>query len=196
MPADSAPVDESQEQMPRIVASIDAAGNPGVDLQGFRRQYDQGTLMFLRMTSRTLNSARLGQGDVSASIDAIRTAAEDLRKRIVEDTEIDATVRRLLFELVDQILRALDLIKIGGVDVVLAEFDRFTGRYVREPWLQRTIRQHPKVFSTLTQLATAVNAIASLINAGAALDNTLDSLFTGEPSPALAPAAGHDADTA
>ncbi|WP_448812164.1 hypothetical protein [Agromyces bauzanensis] len=189
LPNPAVPAAVLLDELDRIETALASIANPSMTVEGFRSQYDAGTLKSLAHTSHILNAAEIAHPSTESAFSAIRDAAEDLKRLVTEDAELDADVKRVLYEHVAAILRSLDLMKIGGVEIVLGEYDRMKGHLFRAPDVVAKIARRPKVMQGVLVVGQVMNALAAMINGGLAIDAGFDHLLLDSFTSVEAPAA-------
>lgn len=184
------PPGELLDEYDRIVTTIDGIGNPNQPLAGFRAGYDAGTLKSLAITSRLLNSAEGARPATESALRNIRRATETLLSQVVADGGLPGDVKRILVEHAHAILRALDLVKVGGVEVVLEEYDRMYGHLRRDPALAAKVVRRQKIYQVVIAVGNVMGALAAMINGGVALGTGFESLLAIDSPPVTVGAPG------
>jgi hypothetical protein len=171
------PVAELLEAMPKAEAAILALKNLDANAADFNRQLDETTLKSLKFLSHIINSSNPLPAVTDDSLASIREAAEELLALIAGDNKLEAAVRRALYEHASAILRALDLYKISGPVVVLAEWDRLEGHLRHNPVSASSIAALPKFQKAVVKLGTALVLFAGMVSSAVAIESGIDKLL-------------------
>jgi len=184
------------ERYPDVDAAITNISNPSLSQQGFRGSYDAGVLTSLSFVSHILNSSTAAAHVDQTKLDAIRAAADDLKSLIVDDAEMDDTVRRILYEHIAAIVRSLELVKVSGVEIVLQESDRLWGHLRRDPEIISQVATKPDVLSGLRKLGAALSVVAVIFTSAVQIEADIESLLAinAPPSSTHAPASDNASD--
>lgn len=164
---------ELLEDLPQVEAALsDLTAGLGNTLDHVLRHFDNGTLKGLRHTSMLLAGASGFKVPIpDDKLDGVRGLAQDLITSLTSDSTLDPRLRRILYEHAEAIRRAVDLYRVGGLDAVLAEFDRLMGFLNRRPDLVAAVVKEPKLKKAVGVLLLAMNLLAGLGNAAVALEH-------------------------
>lgn len=157
----------------------------------FLTMHDGAITSRLEAASRALNGARtIGSPITSDRLSNLKDLAQAIIDTLADDDAIDGKLRSLLFHHAARIREAVELYKIGGLEAVLAEFDRLRGTLERSPESTALILQKPKLKDRVGALLLALNVIAGLGNTAVALEQgagAIAELMAPLPETVLAP---------
>lgn len=181
---------------PRIESVIEGIANQGQLLQQFRSYYDAGTMTSLSYASLILNGATAAADVDQSKLEDIRASATELYNLIVEDEELDPELRLILFNHIDAIVRSVNLVKVAGIDPVLAEYDRVYGHLRRDPRVTAKLASKPAIFAGVKKLASALQVIAVIVTSSVQIESGLTDLLavTASPTSTQAPSPSGEAE--
>jgi hypothetical protein len=143
-----------------------------------RERFNQGTLKVLAACSHVINDANLR--DVTTTKEDVGDATvllQQLFTTVTGDESLDAKIRVVLIEHITEMLRALSLYKVLGVDRFVHEFDSMITHIGRRIDVRDAVMTRSPLRTKLVELAAVVSAVASIAHGPIAIANDSRAYF-------------------
>lgn len=160
-----------------------------------QRRFNAGDIQALRHCSRVLQrlpSAGLPSDD---QLSEVRDSAQSLVDAILDATDLPAAVRETLLGYANAAIRDVDLFKVGGLDALVREANRFRGQVENNPGSMFPPAKEEGVWANLKRFATALGIVVAITHAPIAIGEDIkeyrqDLLSITTPAPEVLVAPG------
>lgn len=195
-------MDDADEHLDDFAPALDAAREAlsiavesTVHMTQMQRRFNPGHVQALRHCSRVLQrlpSAGLPSDD---QLNEVRASAQSLVDAILAASDLPATVRETLLGYANAAIRDVDLFKVGGLDALVREANRFRGQVATSPGSMLPPAKEEGVWANLKRFATALGIVVAISHAPIAIGEDIEAykqqlLSITAPAPAVLVAPG------